>query len=91
MYFNTKVKVPIPSDKKEAILQALREFTQDTERITMDGVKILYDKGWILIRPSGTEPLYRSFAKGLTQEEADRLCKIGIDMINKAIKKTSTT
>jgi phosphomannomutase/phosphoglucomutase len=91
VYFNTKVKVPIPSDKKEAILQALLEFTQDAERITMDGVKILYDEGWILIRPSGTEPLYRSFAEGSTQEDADRLCKIGVGLINKAIKKTSTT
>ncbi|MHA2395997.1 MAG: phosphoglucosamine mutase [Candidatus Thorarchaeota archaeon] len=91
VYFSTKVKVPVPSGKKEAILQALLEFTKDTERITMDGVKILYDEGWILIRPSGTEPLYRSFAEGPTQEDADRLCKIGVDMINKAIKKTITT
>jgi phosphomannomutase/phosphoglucomutase len=90
VYFSTKVKVPVPSDKKETILQALLELTKNTKRITMDGVKILYDEGWILIRPSGTEPLYRSFAEGPTQDEADRLCKIGIDMINKAIKKTSS-
>ena len=85
LYFSAKVKVPVPPDKKEAILQALLELTEGMERITMDGVKILYDEGWILIRPSGTEPLYRSFAEGKTQETADRLCKIGVDMINKAV------
>ncbi len=88
VYFSTKVKVPVPSNKKKAILKALLELTEDLKRITLDGVKILYDEGWILIRPSGTEPLYRSFAEGETQETADRLCKIGVDLINQAIQKT---
>jgi phosphomannomutase/phosphoglucomutase len=88
VYFSTKVKVPVPPDKKEAILKTLLESTEDMERITMDGVRILYDEGWILIRASGTEPLYRSFAEGKTQENADVLCQIGVDMINKAIEKS---
>jgi len=88
VYFNTKVKVPVPSDKKEVILQLILELTEKMDRITRDGVKILYDEGWLLIRPSGTEPLYRCFAEGKTQETADKLCKIGVDFINKAIKKT---
>lgn len=87
VYFSTKVKVPVPSDKKKAILQDLLKQTEKLNRITMDGVKIIYDEGWILIRPSGTESLYRSFAEGKTQETADRLCKIGVDMINEAVMK----
>ncbi|MFW9927255.1 MAG: phosphoglucosamine mutase [Candidatus Thorarchaeota archaeon] len=89
VYFSAKVKVPVPSEKKEAILKDLLNQTRDLNRITMDGVKILYDEGWILIRPSGTELLYRSFAEGKTQESADRLCSIGVEMINEAIKKSS--
>jgi phosphomannomutase/phosphoglucomutase len=85
-YFSTKVKVPVPADKKEAILLSLLKSTKEMNRITMDGVKVLNDDGWILIRPSGTEPLYRSFAEGKTQEIADQLCKIGIDLINQAVK-----
>ncbi|MFW9793391.1 MAG: phosphoglucosamine mutase [Candidatus Thorarchaeota archaeon] len=88
VYFSTKVKVAVPSDKKEAILQELLELTMDMERITLDGVKILHEEGWILIRPSGTEPLYRSFAEGKTQEAADRLCKAGVELIDKAIENT---
>jgi phosphomannomutase/phosphoglucomutase len=83
-YFSTKVKVPVPPDKKDAILQNLLAATDGMNRITMDGVKIMYDEGWILIRASGTEPLYRSFAEGATQEIADRLCKTGVDLLNKA-------
>ncbi len=88
VYFNTKVKVPIPSAKKEVILQSILELTEEMDRITMDGVKILYDEGWLLIRPSGTEPLYRCFAEGKNQETADRLCKIGVDLIKTAIRNT---
>jgi phosphomannomutase/phosphoglucomutase len=86
-YFSTKVKVPVPSEKKDDILQELLGITEGLDRITVDGIKVNYDEGWILIRPSGTEPLYRSFAEGKTQKTADKLCKLGVDMINEAIKK----
>ena len=83
-YFNTKVKVQVPQDKKEAILDALLELSKDTNRITLDGVKLLYDDGWILIRPSGTEPIYRCFAEGTTQEIANRLSAEGVKLIERA-------
>ena len=86
VYFSSKVKVSVPPEKKEAIMDVLLEMTKTIDRITSDGVKLLYDDGWILIRPSGTEPLYRSFAEGSTQEVADKLSQTGVDMINKAIK-----
>jgi phosphomannomutase/phosphoglucomutase len=86
VYFSTKVKVKVPSDKKEEILKELLELTKDMNRITMDGVKIIRDEGWILIRPSGTEPLYRSFSEGKTQESADKLCEVGVDLLEEAIQ-----
>ncbi len=85
-YFNTKVKVPVPQDKREALLEALLDLSKDMNRITLDGVKIIHDDGWILIRPSGTEPLYRCFAEGKTQETADRLSEEGVELIERAKK-----
>ena len=85
-YFNTKVKVEVSPEKKEAILEVLLDLTKDMKRITLDGVKIIRDEGWILIRPSGTEPLYRCFAEGKTQETADRLNKEGVELIQQAEK-----
>jgi len=85
-YFNTKVKVQVPQDKKESLLEALLELSKDMNRITLDGVKILHDDGWLLIRPSGTEPIYRCFAEGKTQETADRLSEEGIKLIERAKK-----
>jgi phosphomannomutase/phosphoglucomutase len=85
-YFNTKVKVPVPQEKKESLLDALLDLSKDMNRITIDGVKIIRDEGWILIRPSGTEPLYRCFAEGKTQETADRLSEEGVELIERAKK-----
>ena len=85
-YFNTKVKIQVPQEKKETILGALLELSKDMNRITLDGVKILHDDGWILIRPSGTEPIYRCFAEGKTQEAADRFSAEGVKLIERAEK-----
>ncbi|MHA2425280.1 MAG: phosphoglucosamine mutase [Candidatus Thorarchaeota archaeon] len=87
-YCSTKIKVPVPEEKKATILQSLLELTKNEETITLDGVKILYDEGWILLRPSGTEPLWRCFTEAKTQEKADSLADIGTKLIESAIKKT---
>jgi phosphomannomutase/phosphoglucomutase len=80
------VKVQVPQEKKEALLESLLELSKDMNRITLDGVKIIHDDGWFLIRPSGTEPIYRCFAEGKTQETADRLSDKGVKLIERAKK-----
>lgn len=45
---------------------------------TIDGVKyILADESWLLIRPSGTEPVLRVYAEGRTQEMVNALLGYG--------------
>jgi phosphomannomutase/phosphoglucomutase len=68
-----KTKVHCPEDKKEKALERLKEDMSDKELNTTDGVKIMLDKAWVLVRPSGTEPLYRIFAESKTQEQAENL------------------
>ena len=48
-----------------------------------DGVKILKEDGWVIIRPSGTEPIFRCFAESDSQEKADEMTEWGIDLIKK--------
>jgi hypothetical protein len=40
-----------------------------------DGVKILMEGSWVLVRPSGTEPIYRIFAEAESQEKAKSLAE----------------
>jgi phosphomannomutase len=38
-----------------------------------DGVKFLFDEGWIHLRPSNTEPILRIFAEGKDKAHARAL------------------
>jgi alpha-D-glucose phosphate-specific phosphoglucomutase len=50
---------------------------------TKDGVKyILADDSWLLIRPSGTEPVLRVYAEGRSQEMVDALLGYGEEIAN---------
>lgn len=54
--------------------------------ITIDGVKVFKDGGSVLIRPSGTEPKFRSFADGKSKDIAEHLSRWGIDLVKQAMK-----
>jgi phosphomannomutase/phosphoglucomutase len=86
-YVSAKTKVRVPAEKKDAVLDVLLKMTEGQERITLDGVKLLYDEGWVLIRPSGTEPVYRCFSESDTQENADELNQRGVNLLKEAIQK----
>ena len=50
---------------------------------TLDGVKyILADDSWLLIRPSGTEPVLRVYAEGRSQEMVQALLAFGEKITN---------
>lgn len=75
-YFIEKGKVACTDDKKAILLKKLIEEVKGLNSSTIDGVKIWFeDKSAILVRPSGTEPIYRLYAEAKNQEKAERLVK----------------
>jgi phosphomannomutase/phosphoglucomutase len=75
-YFIEKGKVECPEDKKEKVLKKLFEQEKSANISTIDGVKIWFeDKSAILVRPSGTEPIYRLYAEAKNQEKALKLIR----------------
>ncbi len=73
-YFLEKGKVECSPDKKEKVLEKLLEQVKGLNISTIDGVKIWFeDKSAILVRPSGTEPVYRLYAEAKNQEKALKL------------------
>jgi phosphomannomutase len=69
------------SDKKEAIVGGLIEgqWTQFGDHVVvrtedLDGFKFfLGDDEWVMIRPSGTEPVLRIYAEAATREQAEAI------------------
>jgi phosphomannomutase len=41
----------------------------------VDGVKIEFDKEWVHLRKSNTEPIIRIYAESKSEETADQLAK----------------
>lgn len=73
-YFIEKGKVECPNELKEKALEKLTEQVGGLNVSTVDGVKIWFeDKSTILMRPSGTEPIYRLYAEAKNKEKAVKL------------------
>lgn len=81
-----------PFDKRE-LLAALLAGAPDTlagvpvaQVSDRDGVKfILADESWLLIRPSGTEPVLRIYAEGHSDEQVQALLAAGMEMAHAMI------
>lgn len=75
-YFIEKGKVECRNELKENVLEKLIQQIKGLNTNTIDGVKIWFeDKSSILIRPSGTEPLYRLYAEAKTKKRAEELIR----------------
>ena len=72
-YCLDKRKLPCPELIKEEVLKAVCEaFAEQRVDIT-DGVKVYFEGGWTLIRPSGTEPIFRIYSEGRTEQRAHEI------------------
>ncbi len=74
-YALDKRGVKCPDELKDDLLEELIEHYSDERYDDTDGLKIYYDEGWVLIRPSGTEPKYRVYSEAKDQKTAERLGK----------------
>ncbi len=73
-YYIEKGKVECPEELKERALARLIQQLKGLNTSTIDGVKIWFeDKSSILVRPSGTEPIYRLYGEAKTQKRVSQL------------------
>ena len=74
-YYQAKTKVEVGRRSVDAVMRAVeRQATGKLERT--DGIKLWTgEHSWVLIRPSGTEPIIRIFGEAESQEAADLLVK----------------
>lgn len=65
-----KLKTACREDVKDDVIAAYAARDREEETMTLDGVKVLKDAGWVLVRPSGTEPIVRVYAEADDEEVA---------------------
>ena len=70
--YTTKTKIECSLEQSKIVIsELLKEFpTSDTS----DGIKIQVDQdNWVMIRPSGTEPIIRIYGESNSQDNLDSL------------------
>jgi len=70
--FTTKTKINCSIEDAQKIINKLKEEYPNSD--TKDGIKITFnEKNWVMVRPSGTEPIIRVYAEASSQEKLDDL------------------
>jgi phosphomannomutase/phosphoglucomutase len=87
-YSQFKTKIPCLEKKMQQVTKKLANRLRKKGRkiSTIDGIKLFEKNGWVLIRPSGTEPYIRIFSEGKTDKDARELAAQGKDLMESCIK-----
>lgn len=85
-YSQCKVKTACPDESKQKVLTELSSSAEGRRIDTTDGVKIFFDEGWVLLRPSGTEPIFRIYSESKTKAKAEQLAEDYKKRVEKIIR-----
>ncbi|CEG12039.1 Phosphomannomutase; alpha-phosphoglucomutase [groundwater metagenome] len=93
-FYQIKEKIQCRDELKNKLTLAIKEKIKESKDSKYkngkidetDGIKILFGDGWILFRPSWTEPIYRIFAEGKSERIAAELIEFGRKISNEALK-----
>lgn len=67
-----KKAVRCPEELKDKVTELIASEHPGDRMDRTDGLKFLYDDGWVLLRPSGTEPKYRIYSESRDPAVAER-------------------
>ncbi len=68
-----ELRIDCPEAAKEKVVERFAEHYSDRPTSTLDGVKVEFDEGWALVRPSSTEPKMSVRCEADTREALDRI------------------
>ena len=78
------------NSRKEAVMETLadtlpRALPDSVDILTVDGLGITMKEGWVLVRPSGTEPVIRITCEARSPEIVQRILNEAKDAVEGAI------
>lgn len=86
-YFMSKNKITLtPELDIDNLLAKMEEKYKHEEHSTIDGLKIDFEKEWVHLRKSNTEPIIRIYSEGPTPEAAEQIAQKIISEIKEIIK-----
>lgn len=83
-YVISKNKIQLEASMDvDAILEAVKQRFADQEISTVDGVKIDFEREWVHLRKSNTEPIIRIYSESRDMKRAEDLAQVVMDEIKK--------
>jgi phosphomannomutase len=87
-YVISKNKIELTPDiDVDAVLSLIRDKFSSYQVNTIDGVKIDFEKEWVHLRKSNTEPIIRIYAESFSEEAANALAHKIIQEIKRVARK----
>lgn len=80
-HFSKRVDLKVLPEEKDNLLKKVHDYSPEeiagktvVEKKVSDGLKLILEDGsWVLIRSSGTEPVFRIYTEAFTKEEVENL------------------
>jgi len=91
-YEMLKTKIACPNEKKERIMNLLAEEMKNHQDIIdidrTDGLKLYMKDGWVLMRPSGTEPIFRVYVEAKKKQQAEQVATFYKNLVEALMQRT---
>ena len=96
VYSSPEVRYPCPNELKKSTLEKVQTMVKSDKNIfgspikdiiTLDGMRIVFDGGFALIRQSNTEPVFTLRFEAKTKEECDKLKAVMLGMLDQILNK----
>ena len=96
VYTSNEVRFPCANELKKPVLEKLKEYvnthkdmfgTEIKDIVTLDGMRIVFDGGFALIRQSNTEPVFTLRFEAKTKDECEHIQKCMLDKLDELINK----
>ena len=93
-----ELRLPCPNDLKKPVLECFKEYVNSNmgcfsatikDIITLDGMRIVFDGGFALIRQSNTEPVFTLRFEGKTVEDCEKYKNVMVTKLNELISSLS--
>ena len=97
MLFRSEIRLKCPNELKKEVLNELKNHVDDKlfnskikDIVTLDGMRIIFEDGFALIRQSNTEPVFTMRFEAKTKEKCDCYQDALVSLTEKLVEKFSS-